>query len=264
MEMVAASKMRRAQQRVLASRPYADRLEEMIGDLAFLQRDQEEIARFPLLDKRPIQKIELIVITSDKGLKGPLNTNIIRRATRFVLNEAEAPVQMVTIGRKGRDFMVRTRQEVVAEFTGMTDNMGLQELRPITQLVIDDFVSKRVDAVYIVFPKFVNTLAQVPEVQQLLPIVPKEGQGQYNDYIFEPSPVEVLQSLLPRAVETQLYQAMLETFASEHSAQMVAMRNASQNARDLVDDLTLTYNKARQAQITQEVSEIAAGANALQ
>jgi F-type H+-transporting ATPase subunit gamma len=263
MEMVSASKMRRAQQRVLASRPYAERLDAMIGDLAYLQRDQEEISRFPLLDKRPIQKIEIVLITSDKGLTGPLNSNVIRRASRFILNEASAPVQLVTIGKKGRDFMVRTRQEVAGEFIGLGDNVGLEDLRPITQVVMEDFVSKRVDAVYMVFPRFVNTLAQVPDVQQLLPIVPQEGQGEYSDYIFEPDPEEVLQSLLPRAVETQLYQAVLEAIASEHSARMVAMRNASQNAKDLVDDLTLTYNKVRQAQITQEVSEISAGANAL-
>jgi F-type H+-transporting ATPase subunit gamma len=221
------------------------------------------MAEYPLLQQRPIAKSAVVLITPDRGLTGPLNSNILRRATRYVVDEAGVPVEVVAAGRKGRDFMVRTRQDVVADFTNLGDNVSLNDLRPITQIVIDDFVSGKVDAVFVVYAKFVNTLSQVPEVKQVLPIVQPEGEGEYSDYIFEPSPKAVLQDLLPRFVEIQIYQAMLESIASEHSARMVAMRNASQNAKDLVADLTLSLNKARQAQITSEVAEIAAGAAAV-
>ena len=178
------------------------------------------------------------------------------------MTEADVPVEVIAAGKKGRDFMLRTKQDVVAEFIGLGDAPSLDDIRPIVQVALDDFISGKVDAVFLVYPKFVNTLSQVPQVQQILPIVRPEGSGQYRDYIFEPSPAAVLQALLPRFVEIQVYQAMLETIASEHSARMVAMRNASQNAKDLVSDLTLSYNKVRQAQITREVAEISAGANA--
>jgi F-type H+-transporting ATPase subunit gamma len=263
MEMVSASKMRRAQQRVLASRPYADRIQGVIADLAALRVDDAEgLEAYPLLKQREVRRAAVILITPDKGLTGPMNSNLIRRASRYILTDAGVPVEVIAAGKKGRDFMVRTRQEVVAEFTGLGDNVTLDEVRPIVDVALADFTSGKVDAVFVIFPRFVNTLVQTPEVRQVLPIVPPEGGHAYTDYIFEPSPTAVLQSLLPRYVEIQVYQALLESIASEHSARMVAMRNASQNAKDLVADLTLSYNKARQAQITREVSEIAAGANA--
>lgn len=263
MEMVSASKMRRAQQRVLASRPYSERLQGVIADLASLQIGADEIAQFPLLEQREIKNSGLILITPDKGLTGPMNSNLLRRASRYILNEAGVPVRVIAAGKKGREFMIRGRQNVIAEFTALGDQVSLDDLRPIAQIALDEFISGRVDAVYVIFAQFVNTLTQTPTVRQILPIVRPEGSGAYRDYIFEPSPAAVLESLLPRFVEIQLYQSMLESIASEHSARMVAMRNASQNAKDLVSDLTLAYNKARQAQITREVSEIAAGAEAM-
>lgn len=262
MEMVSAAKMRRAQQRVLASRPYSDRLKSVIADLSSLNLDPGDSAGFPLLEQREVKRAAVIVITPDRGLTGALNMNIIRRASRYILSEAGVPVEVVAAGKKGRDFMMRTKQDVVAEFIGLGDNVSLDDVRPITQVALDDFISGKVDAVYVVFARFVNTLAQIPETRQILPIEKPEEVGAYTDYIFEPSPTEVLEALLPRYVEIQVYQAMLESIASEHSARMVAMRNATDNAKDLVDDLTLSYNKARQTQITREVSEIAAGANA--
>ena len=263
MEMVSASKMRRAQQRVLASRPYSERLQGVIADLASLRLDDAEgLAAYPLLQQREVRRAAVILITPDKGLTGALNSNIIRRAGRYILSDAGVPVEVIAAGKKGRDFMVRTRQDVVAEFIGLGDNVSLDQVRPIVGVALDDFMSGKVDAVHIVFPRFVNTLVQAPEVRQILPILPPAGGHTYTDYIFEPSPQEVLNALLPRYVEIQVYQAVLESIASEHSARMVAMRNASQNAKDLVSDLTLSYNKARQALITREVSEIAAGANA--
>ncbi len=262
MEMVSAAKMRKAQQRVLASRPYAERLRAVIADLSAATADPEVLQQYPLLAEREIGAAAVILITPDRGLTGALNTNIIRRASRYILSEAGVPVEVIAAGKKGRDFMVRTNQNVVAAFTGLGDTLTLEDMRGIAEVASEDFLSGKVDAVYVVYAEFVNTLTQRPVVRRILPIERPEEVGQYADYIFEPSPEEVLQQLLPRYAEVQLYQAFLESVASEHSARMVAMKNASENAKDLVAGLTLERNKARQARITQEVSEIAAGANA--
>ena len=275
MEMVSAVKMRKAQQRVTASRPYSDQLRQIMSDLATQQPDPEQLAEFPLLQKRPVRTVELIVVTPDRGLTGALNTNILRRAGRFILEETppsggggqggetRAPVRIIAVGKKARDYFVRTRQEVVAEFIGIGENISLDAVRPIADIAIDDFATAKVDAVHVVYSRFVNTLVQRPEVMQILPVEPPPAHEGYSDYIFEPTPADVLNDLLPRYVEVQLYQAILEGLASEHSARMVAMRSASDNAKDIVRDLVLDRNKARQAQITREVSEIAAGANAM-
>jgi F-type H+-transporting ATPase subunit gamma len=263
MEMVSAAKMRKAQQRVTASRPYSEQLRQIMSDLATQQPDPEQQAQFPLLQMRPVRNVELIVVTPDRGLTGALNTNILRRGSRFILQEAGAPVQVIAAGKKARDYFVRTRQDVIAEFIGIGDNTTLDSVRPIADIAIDDFASGKVDAVYVVYSKFVNTLVQRPEVMQILPVEPPPAHEGYADYIFEPSAADVLNDLLPRYVEVQLYQAILEGIASEHSARMVAMRSASDNAKEIQQELTLSYNKARQAQITREVSEIAAGANAM-
>ncbi len=264
MEMVAASKMRRAQQHVVATRPYADRIRAMVGDLSSV--GVEEQSRFPLLVQRPIRRSEIIVITSDKGLAGAFNSNVIRRALRFMTNERpEGPenVDMIAIGRKGRDFYTRFGKNLIADFPQSGEQPSMESVRAIVQVAISDFESERVDAVYVAYTRFINTLRQTAEIQQVLPIQAPEGSGEITDYIFEPSPAAVLEALLPRFVEIQIFQALLESIASEHSSRMVAMRNATDNARDLVRELTLTYNKVRQAQITREVSEIAAGAAAL-
>jgi F-type H+-transporting ATPase subunit gamma len=262
MEMVSAAKMRKAQARVTASRPYSEQLRQIMTDLATQQPDPEQTAQFPLLQKRPVKNIALIVVTPDRGLTGALNTNIGRRASRFILEEAQAPVRVIAVGKKARDYFVKTKQNVVAEFTGIGDDISLDAVRPIADIAIDEFASGAVDAVYVVYARFVNTLVQRPELLQVLPVEPPPAREGYSDYIFEPSPAAVLNDLLPRYVEVQLYQAILEGLASEHSARMVAMRSASDNAKDIQQELTLSYNKARQAQITREVSEIAAGANA--
>jgi F-type H+-transporting ATPase subunit gamma len=269
--MVSAAKMRKAQQRVTASRPYSEQLRQIMSDLATQQPDPEQLAQFPLLQKRPVRNVELIVVTPDRGLTGALNTNILRRGTRFILTETasssggetRAPVQVIAVGKKARDYFVRTRQNVIAEFIGIGDNTTLDAVRPIADIAIDDFASGKVDAVYVVYSRFINTLVQRPEVMQILPVEPPPAHEGYADYIFEPTPADVLNELLPRYVEVQLYQAILEGIASEHSARMVAMRSASDNAKEIQQELTLSYNKARQAQITREVSEIAAGANAM-
>lgn len=262
MEMVSASKMRRAQQRVTSARPYAERLQGVIADLATLQLSPEDLALFPLLTQREIKNAAIIVVAPDKGLTGPLNSNILRRASQFIMNEAGVPVKVIAVGKKSRDYMARANQNLVANFTDLGDNFDLDSIRPIAQVAVDEFVAGEVDAVYLVYARFVNTLSQIPDVKQLLPIIRPEGQGEFSEYIFEPTPHEVLAHLLPRYVEIQVYQTLLEATASEHSARMVAMRNATDNAKDLVSELTLSYNKARQALITREVAEISAGAAA--
>jgi len=263
MEMVSAAKMRKAQQRVMASRPYSERLREVIGDLAAVPQDADQLAQFPLLAPRAeVKAVGIILISPDRGLTGALNTNILRRASRYITADAGVPVEIVAAGKKGRDFMVRTGQNVVAEFTGIGDTVTLDDMRAVAEVVFEDFLSGKIDAVYLVYAEYVNTLTQRPVVKQLLPIELPEERGAYTDYIFEPTGREVLEELLPRYAEVQLYQAFLEANASEHSARMVAMKNATENAKDLVGELRLTYNKARQSQITQEVAEISAGANA--
>jgi F-type H+-transporting ATPase subunit gamma len=172
------------------------------------------------------------------------------------------PVQTIAVGKKGRDFLVRTRQELVAEFVGLGDRPSLDDIRPIAEVAINDYLEGKVDAVHIVYPKFINTLTQQATLVQLLPIERPESESGTGDYIFEPNPAAVLNAILPRYIEVLLYQTVLETVASFYSAQMVAMRNASDNAKELTDDLSLTLNKVRQAQITNEVAEISAGANA--
>ncbi len=264
MEMVAASKMRRAQDRVTSGRPYSERLREVLGDLASLQLDADQLQAFPLLAQREITKTAVILITPDRGLNGALNTNILRRATRYIREESgDGSPECIAVGKKGRDFLVRTNQNVIAEFIRTGDRPTLDEVRPIAAIAIQEFLEGRVDAVHIVYPQFVNTLTQRPTVVQLLPIVrPDNDTSDAEDYIFEPNAPTVLNALLPRYVEVLLYQAVLENVASFYSAQMVAMRNATDNAKELASDLDLALNKARQGQITNEVAEIAAGANA--
>lgn len=262
MEMVAASKMRRAQDRVTSGRPYSDRLRAVLSDLASLTLSAEELAEFPLLQEREIKRTALIVVTPDRGLAGALNSNLLRRTAQYIRQEAgDTPPKVIAVGKKGRDFLNRTGQEVVAEFIQLGDRPSLDDIRPIVGVAVEEFLSGEVDAVYMLYPQFVNTLTQRPEVVQILPIERPEGdQVETPDYIFEPSAKDVLNEILPRYVEVQVYQAVLEAVASFYSAQMVAMRNATDNAKELVDDLDLALNKARQAQITNEVAEIAAGA----
>jgi F-type H+-transporting ATPase subunit gamma len=236
----------------------------MLADLAQLATG-ETAASYPLLAVRPVQRVQLILITPDRGLCGSLPSNVIRRATRFMLDEAGAPTQSVAVGRKGRDFLRRYGREIEAEFTNIGDSPSFLDIAPISRIAMQDFISGAVDAVYLVYTRFISTLQQRPEVVKILPVeAPSEPSGHYSEFIFEPSPPEVLNFLLPRFVEVQVYQAVLDSIASEQSARMVAMRNATDNANGLIKDLTLTYNKVRQANITKEILEIAAGANALQ
>ncbi|HEV2065258.1 MAG TPA: ATP synthase F1 subunit gamma, partial [Thermomicrobiales bacterium] len=212
MEMVAASKMRRAQDRVTSGRPYSERLREVLGDLASLQLDADQLQAFPLLAQREMTRTAVILITPDRGLNGALNTNILRRATRYIREESgDGAPAFIAVGKKGRDFLVRTNQNVIAEFIRLGDRPTLDEVRPIAQIAIQEFLDGNVDAVHIIYPQFVNTLTQRPTVVQLLPIVrPESETANADDYIFEPSAPTVLNALLPRYVEVLLYQSVLE------------------------------------------------------
>jgi F-type H+-transporting ATPase subunit gamma len=264
MELVAASKMRRTQMRALAARPYAEKLRWVLADLAetipFL--DLETV--HPLLRRHEaIDTVGVVLITPDRGLCGGLPAILNRRIASFIL-ELEKPIRAVAVGRKGRDFLRRTGQNVVAEFTNIGDNPSYEELRPIAQVVMEDFVEGRADEVYIVYGYFVSTVVQRPEVYKLLPVEPPEKTTAWAvDYIYEPNREEVLAELLPRYVEREVYEATLEAIASEQSARMVAMRNATDNANEMMRDLTLVYNKARQEAITSELLDITGGVEAL-
>jgi len=261
MEMIATSKMRKAQERGLAGRPYAEKIMQVMADLAALRREGEEM--HPLLQARPVKKIGILHITPDRGLCGGLNTNLNRKTTGFIL-EQEVPVSLVTVGRKGRDFMRRYGREVRAEFTNLGDRPGWLDTLPISRIVIEDYTNGEIDRVYIVYPQFISTMAQKPVAHQILPVEPAEIPTAQNvDYIYEPGPAEVLGQLLPRFVEMQVYHAILESIASEQSARMVAMRNATESAGELIEELTLMYNKARQEMITKELLDITGGAAAL-
>jgi F-type H+-transporting ATPase subunit gamma len=216
-------------------------------------------AMHPLLEKREIKRIAIIHITADRGLCGGLNANMNRLTARFIL-EQRVPVTLVTIGRKGRDFISHHQGDIRAEFTKVSDRPAMQEILPISHIIIDDYTSKYIDQVYLAYTRFVTTMAQNPTLELLLPIEPALiPKTETKEYIYEPDPSSVLNELLPRFVEMKVYHAIREAIASEQSARMVAMRNATDNANEVISDLTLTLNKARQEMITKELLDITGG-----
>ncbi len=274
MQMVAASKMRRAQEQVLATRPYAEKAWELLNHLAS-QRAADE-AMHPLLEMRTeIRTVAMVLITSDRGLCGSYNHNIIHHAWRFI-RELPYPVHLITVGKRGREAMWRLRQTIVAEFSNLPPQPRLLDVTPIAQVVIEGFIAGQYDVVYLAHTDFINTLIQRPAIWQLLPIRPlflgatqvseqhqPRTEMAVTEYLYEPDPRTILDTVLPRFTELQVYQAILEALASEHSARMVAMRNATENANELLADLTLTYNRARQEAITKEMLDIVGGSEAL-
>jgi F-type H+-transporting ATPase subunit gamma len=260
MQFVAASKLKRAQDATLASRPYAETLDEVLADVAAVLDAEQH----PLLARREGDKRLLVVFTTDRGLAGSLNTNVIRFAAREI-TESRGDLSVVTVGRKGGAAMRRARVPIAASFEGYGDRPTFADTIPLARLLTDDYLAGRFDRIELVYPRFISTLAQRPELDPLLPIQPSEDTRGIpgHQFIFEPDPEAVLHQLLPRYVATRVFQAVLELSASEQSSRMVAMRNATENAEELIEDLTLTYNKVRQANITREMIEIATGANAL-
>ena len=262
MSMIAASKMRRAQEAALRGRPYSERMMSLLADLSAQPHEEEYL--HSLLRLREIANVEIVHITPDRGLTGGLNSNINRVGAQFIV-EREGQVSVVAVGRKGRDFMVRYGRDVRAVFTDLGDRPSLTDVTPIARVIIDDYSQERVDAVFVVYAQYVSTTVQQPVVVPLLPVVPAELRPHETvGYIYEPDTLSVLSALLPRFVEMQLYHAVLEGVASEQSARMVAMRNATDNANEMVEDLTLVMNKLRQETITTELLDIVGGAAAVQ
>ncbi len=263
MSMIAASKMRRAQEMALRGRPYAERMQDLLADLA--AQPHEEDTLHPLLRRREeVKNVEIVHITPDRGLTGGLHGKVNRAAAEFILAE-NFEVATVAVGKRGRDFMTRHGQNVKAVFTDLGDRPLLTDTTPISRIVIDDYAEGTVDAVYLGYPQFVSTTQQKPVVVPLLPVKPAELEShEAVGYIYEPDAATVLSDLLPRFVEMQVYYAVLEAIASEQSARMVAMRNATDNANEMVEDLTLVMNKARQEAITKELLDIVGGAAAVE
>ena len=264
MQMVAASRMRKAQQQVSDTRAYAQHIRGIVADIS----SRSGADAHPLLTKRDGKRVEVVVLTPDRGLAGSLVVNMNRETVRLA-ERVGGDLRVVAVGRKGRDFALRMHWKLVAEFTNVGDHPEASMIGPVAQQVLEDFQNDAVDAVYLVYSEFVSTLRQTPRAVQLLPVTAPEQKeedklqlgGPWN---YEPDdPQAVLSALLPRYVEFMMYQALLETKASEHSSRMVAMSNATDNANELASDLTLLANKARQAEITKEIAEISGAAEAL-
>jgi F-type H+-transporting ATPase subunit gamma len=259
MQLVAASKMRRAQDAVLASRPFEEKLRSVLNELA--PYADPEIS--PLLRAREVKRVGVVLITTERGLVGSMNTNLLRQVLRFA--EQQPAASYIGVGRKGINSLRRLRAPIVAEFA-VPDRPSTDDTNAIARAAVDEFTGGNVDEVYLAFTKFINTIRQEPTVRRLLPLVPEDEDDDRAapiQYLFEPDPETVLGQILPRLVEVSVYQAVLESKASQFSAQMVAMRNATEAAGDLIGELTLAANKARQTRITKEMLEIASGAEAL-
>jgi F-type H+-transporting ATPase subunit gamma len=268
LQLVAASKMRRAQDRATEGRPYADKIQSVLASLASAGENVDDESKHSFLVQRPVKNIGVLHITPDRGLCGALNSNLNREAAEFVADLSE-PVSIVTVGKKGRDFFSRSETNISAEFTEIGDYPALSQTQTIAKIVMEDYLNGTVDKVYISFGEFINTVNQQPIVKQLLPVIPPDStndeatESLQQEYIFEPNPLLVYERLLPRYVIMQVHAAILESAASEQSARMVAMKNATDNASDIESELTLTYNKVRQEQITSDLLAIVGGAEAL-
>lgn len=260
MEMIAASKMKRAQNQALKGRPYLNKLTEIITNLVYLSDPK---LKHPLLQKRPHpQNVGYLFITANRGLCGGFNSNVIRKMMEILREKNQTKETVITVGRKGRQAMERIGKAVLADFENLSEKPDFADTLGISKVIVDDFLDGKLDEVWMVYNHFYSTLSQRPVAIKLLPLTLDKKNlkaKSKSDYIFEPNRQELLDELLHRYIETSVYQTILESTASEHSARMMAMRQASDNAEEIVDNLTLHYNKARQAKITKEILEVVAG-----
>ena len=268
MKMVSAAKLRRAQDNVIAARPYAKMLDGVMSTL--ISRSEPGALSHPLLTRRPVKKVELLVVTSDRGLAGGFNANINRRALKYIAEQQKVGVEVfvTTVGRKGHDFLRgRGNTTIRKDNPGILQKLSYAVAETVAKELSKRFLDNEVDAVFIMYNEFVSAIAQVPTQTQLLPFEATLGQGKPGqaqvDYKYEPNPQAVLEQLVPKAVAVKIYRALLESYAAEHAARMTAMENATRNAGDMIGSLTLFYNRSRQAQITKELVEIVSGAEAL-
>jgi len=263
MEAVSAAKMRKAQSQVLATRPYAEQARNVLSYIAHLSGGEVH----PMIKPRAVVKrVGVMLVTADRGLAGGFNANVIRRGAALMREKrkAGAEVEVISVGKKGRDWLVRYDPVIRAEFTKIPDSPKIYDIAPIARVLLDDYMQGYFDEVYVVYTDFINTIKQEPIARKLLPVEPAEAAvGMAPEYIFEPSPEDVLGQVLFGFTEVQILQALYESLASEHSARMVAMRNATDAANELIDTLTLTYNKARQENITTELMDIIGGSAAV-
>jgi F-type H+-transporting ATPase subunit gamma len=263
MKLVAAAKLRRAQERILAARPYADKMVELLGNLV----TGADGAAHPLLEQREGPRRQIAIITADKGLAGAFNSNIIRRALEFIRQSNATEVTLVVVGRKARDFYRRRPYTIKREMVGFWDRLAYSHATELADAFMTQYLAGEVDEVHLVYNEFRSVAVQRPTRMQLLPIPPREGEGGDAtgavDYIYEPSPESILDDLLPRHVRTQVFRALMESLAGEYGARMTAMEAATKNAKEMIDVLTIQYNKARQEKITKELLDIVGGAEAL-
>jgi F-type H+-transporting ATPase subunit gamma len=258
MKLVSSAKLRRAQDRVLAARPYARILARLLADVARAARTDERLSH-PLLAERTEERIQLILITADRGLAGAFNSNLIKAAQGFLAGHARQQVELVTVGRKGRDFFRKRRVPVGAEHVGMTEKVDYAYASGIAGGVMGRFASGEIDAVYLLYNEFKSIMAQRLVVTRLLPVEVPSEEGAV-EYIYEQPPAELLEKLLPRYAEIEIYHALLESGAAQQAARMTAMDSATSNAAEMIDNLTLYMNRVRQASITKEIIEVVSGA----
>lgn len=262
MKMVAAAKLRRAQERVIASRPFSQNYEKLLANVVAASAGDERVLNNPLLAVRPEKKIQVILMTSDRGLAGAFNANIIKGAQSFLAEKSGVELQMEAVGRKGRDFF-RRRLTVSGEHVGVFDKSLYADADRIAKTAIERYSNSEVDAVYLIYNEFKSVMSQRLTVKKILPVPVPEGKASH-DYIFEQPPDQLLGKLLPNYVGIMVYAAILESAAAEHAARMVAMDAASTNAAKVIDQLTLYLNRVRQASITREIIEVVSGAAALE
>jgi len=262
MKMVSAAKLRRAQERAIASRPYANMMARVLSNVAAAAAGNEEAARLPLLQIREEKRIQTIVVSSDTGLAGGFNANLFRMAQRFAEEHRDAELRVETVGRKARDYFRKRNFSVTGEYVGIVEKPAYDKAAEIADKMIDLYSKAEIDAVYIAVNEFKNVMAPNVVLKKILPVEVPESKEQI-DYIYEQPPQELLSALLPRYVEMEIYRAMLESISAYHAARMTAMDAATSNAGDVIQDLTLNLNRARQASITREIIEIVSGAAAL-
>lgn len=262
MEMVAAARLRKSQEAAIAARPYTDKMKEVVSSIA----SGAGSSKHPMLQSRPIKRTAYLVITSDRGLAGGYNTNILRKVLLTIREKHKSPDEyaVFVIGRKGRDFFLRRNIELVEIMTGLSDSPRFSDIKDIAEKAVQGFENGTFDEIYIAYNEFLNAMTQIPTLKKLLPLEQLKSSNEKADYEYEPSSEEVLNVLLPKYAETLVFSAVLEGKASEFGARMTAMGNATKNATKMINALTLTYNRARQAAITQEIAEIVSGANAQQ
>ena len=264
MKMVSAAKLRRAHEKVLAARPYASLLTEMLGSILGNQAEDAPALNHPLLARREEKRILLLLVSGDKGLCGAFNSNALKASQRFLSEHPDASVEFELIGRRGADFYRRREVSVAGEWINVFSHVDLNVAREISRKVMDRFVAAEIDAVYLIYNEFKSVLSQTIVVKRMLPVKIPESAAGSREYIYEQPPEEIFRTLLPKYVETNIYQAMVESGAAEHAARMTAMESATRNADEMIEKLTLHLNRVRQASITTELIEVVTGAQALE